>query len=254
MWTIGNEIRRGSAERASHATRSLVGATVLLTSALAGALSCGGDTTKGDGDTPESPARAFPEGTVMTIGGLPVTAEDIDHYLPLIEIVEPEFVENDKRRKIFANIVLPRFAASALLPDEREAAFREAQRWHVAARETGSLPEDAAEPSYLSGYWLDVGFVLWDEARSTPVGSYSRLFESAGTWTFFKLVATDVPEGAEFGPRTQITVQRYDVPFLDAEAMPDIIAEGMNSLPVEIIDPEWESVVPPVHLYRSREE
>lgn len=200
----------------------------------------------------EPTAVEYPEGTVFTIGDVPVLRSDIDAYVPLVRLIDPHLVTSSLRRSALANVALPIAAARALDPEAREEAFQRAQAYNAHAREQGDVPPGAPEPRYLTGTWKDVGLVPFAEAMSMTPGSYSRLVESPAAWTFFKLVATNVEEGAEFTNMTEITIQRYDVPYLPDEASRDLVQQAIDTLPVEVIDEEWEHVIPPIVIYKPK--
>ena len=168
----------------------LAGAAAL---ALAG---CGAESGTADGaGTAEaategagtSPGRPWPEGTVLVAEGQALTADEVDAYVELISMVEPEFVETDHKRKAIANISIPILAARAILPEERLEAFTLAQSYLSTARETGQFPP-GVEPKFMSGTWADVGMVEWEAARKTLQGDFSGLVETPGGWTFLRVV------------------------------------------------------------------
>lgn len=227
----------------SHFTAALVAAGLLL-GTLPG---CGAD-----GDAPPADAAAptsWPEGTALVFGGAPVSVDEIDRHLELIHLIEPHLVKSDHRRKALTNIVLPVVAGRVLYPEERQAAFERAQALAAEAREVGRAPESAPEPLYLTGTWLEVGMPVWDEARRTEAGSFSGVVETPGAWTFVHVLAVGAEPGEAFGPMTQVTVQRYDVPYIEREATRDMLQSAMDQLELEIVDPEWEKVVPASLLY-----
>lgn len=221
--------------------------------ALAGLLGCGRDDAAG-GAPPAAatPPTTWPAGTVLALGTEPVLAEEVDRHLDLIHLVEPHLVRSDHRRKALTNIVLPTVAARLLAPEERQAAFEHAQALAAEARETGRAPAGAPEPTYLTGTWKDVGMTLWDEARRTEPGAFTALIETPGAWTFAHVLAVGVEPGEPFGPTTQITVQRYDVPFLEREGTRALLQSTIDQLGLQVVDPEWAAVVPGALLYPSR--
>ncbi|MEC8512072.1 MAG: hypothetical protein VX015_07995 [Planctomycetota bacterium] len=226
----------------SHRSTAVFAAALLL-GALTG---CGGGAAApADAAAPVS----WPEGTALVFGGTPVSAEEIDRHVELIHLIEPHLVKSDHRRKALTNIVLPVVAGRVLYPDERQAAFERAQALAAEAREVGRVPEGAPEPIYLTGAWREVGMPVWDEARRTEAGSFSRVVETPGAWTFVHLLAVGTEPGEAFGPMTQITVQRYDVRYIDQEATRATLQSAMDQLELEIVDPEWEKVVPASLLY-----
>ncbi|MEM9801298.1 MAG: hypothetical protein AAGA20_13305 [Planctomycetota bacterium] len=202
----------------------------------------------GPSPEPEVPAPTYPEGTVLAVGGHPITAADVERYVDAVAIIEPEFVERDHRRKVLTNIVLPTAAGAALDPGAREVAFQEAQRLLSAARETGEVPEDAPEPMVLTGTFREVGLAPWALATTMEPMTFSQLQETPGAWTFFKLIATAAPPG-EYGARTEVTIVRYDVPYIPREGAQELLRQALDELTIEVVDPDWEALVPPIHLY-----
>ena len=87
---------------------------------------------------------------------------------------------------------------------------------------------------------------------SMEPGTYSGLLEAPASWVFFKLIATNLEEGEPFAVGTQITIQRYDVPYLPEEGSIQLLQDGIDNLPIEIVDPEWEHIIPPIVLYQQR--
>lgn len=193
----------------------------------------------------------YPEGTAFAIGGIPIPKSAVDAYVPLMKLIDPHLAEPALRRAAFANITLPIHAARALDPDSWEAAFQKAQGIHAQVRETGELPADAPTPNYLNGSWLDIGMVPFQAAIGMEPGSYSRLVESPSAWTFFKLIATNLDEGEAYDGLTQVSIVRYDVPFLPQEGSQALVQQAIDTLPFEIVDEEWEHIVPPIVLYKS---
>lgn len=200
-----------------------------------------------------APEGAYPEGAAFAIGGVPVMKAELEDLVPLMKLIDPHLVDSSLMRMALANIVLPVKSAHALDPAAREEAFQRAQRIHANVRETGTFPPDAPESNLLTGTWGQVGLVPFNAAMSMQPGEYSSLLEAPASWVFFKLLATNLEEGASFDGRTQITIQRYDIPFLPLEASPQWIQEGIDTLPIEIVDPEWEHIIPPAVLYKSRQ-
>ena len=211
-------------------------------------IGCGGDHASPDEVVEATPD--YPPGTVLAMGGSPISGAEIDRYVDMVHVIEPHLVKRDHRRKVLANVILPIAVGRALVPaDERDAAFAEAERLATAAKETGKVPEGAAQVQYLTGTWKEIGMTVWNEAKSTEPGSFTGVIETPGAWTFAQILATGVEPGEPFGPLTQVTVQRYDVYYYDREGMRDLIQDGLKELKVEVIDPEWEAAVPPLYLY-----
>ena len=212
-----------------------------------------GPTTKSPSPIRMAAEGAYPDGAAFALGGIPVMKADIDEYVPLMKLIDPHLVKASLRRLAVANVLLPIAAGRALDPLAREDAFQRAQAVHATVRETGTFPDDAPAANLLSGSCLDIGLIPFNAARSMEPGTYSGLYETPGSWMFFKLIATNLEEGEPFTPETQVTIQRYDTFYLPMEDGADLLQSGIDTLPLEIVDPEWEHIIPPVVLYQSRQ-
>lgn len=236
----------------------LRGAPHALLALLVAACGCGAPNdpdvpaaeSSADGSTAAA-AEAWPEGTVLVANGEALTADEVDRYVKLMSMVEPQYVEEDHRRKALANISIPMLAARAILPEERLTAFKLAQDYLSHSRETGEFPEGVT-PRYVSGTWRDVGMVEWEAARATAVEDFSGLVETPGGWSYLKLLAQGVPEGQPFEPTTQVTVQIVEVPFLETPDLRDLLQTAVDQLEFQVVDPAWEPLVPPYYLYPKK--
>ncbi|MEM9382120.1 MAG: hypothetical protein AAGB93_19350 [Planctomycetota bacterium] len=218
----------------------------LLAAAVAAA-GCGGTDPEPDG-APEPPG--YLEGTVLALDGRPITAEDVDRYVPAVATIESEFALPSHRRKVLSNIVLPVAAGAALDPTRREEAFLEAQALLAAARETGEVAPDVALPQTLTGTFKDIGLAPWALAREMEPLTFSDLHETPGAWTFFRLIAVP-PDGDMLSAHAEFTIVRYDVPYLPREDARALIDDALNGFEITIVDPEWEALVAPIYLYKS---
>lgn len=220
--------------------------TLLALLAAVAATGCGGT----DSDTaPEAPP-GYLAGTVLALDGRPITAEEVDRYVPAVGAIESEFALPSHRRKVLSNIVLPVAAGAALDPVRREETFLEAQALLAAARETGEVPPDVALPQTLSGTFKDIGLASWALAREMEPLTFSDLHETPGGWTFFRLIAVP-PDGDMLSPHARFTIVRYDVPYLPREEARALIDDALDGFEISIVDPDWEALVPPIYLYKS---
>lgn len=204
------------------------------------------------GALPEEPApRSYPEGTVLVVDEQPILAADVDRFVDAVALIEPEFVLRDHRRKVLSNISIPLAAGAALDPASRDQAFTRAQALLSAFRETGELPEGAPQPRVLSGTFKEIGLIPWAFAIEMEPLTISELHETPGAWSFFRLTASTEAPG-ESGGRSQVTILRYDVPYLPEDALRGLIQTAMQGIEIEIVDPAWEPMVPPAFLYPAK--
>lgn len=201
---------------------------------------------------PEEPEpRSYPEGTVLVVDDQPILAADVDRFVGAVALIEPEFVLRDHRRKVISNISIPLAAGAALDPSSRDEAFSRAQALLSAFRETGELPADAPTPQVLSGTFKEVGLIPWAIATEMEPLKISELHETPGAWSFFRLTASTEAPG-EFEGRSQVTILRYDVPYLPQDAVRGLVQTAMQGFEIEIVDPAWEPMVPPAFLYPAK--
>lgn len=240
--------RRGALGGSTHEGRAgwAAGAAMLLTAALGGGCS---DPVA----PPAPPAVAPPPGTVLLVDGLPVGAAEVDRWVRVTSLLEPDKVPNHWRRLALANIVLPIRVAEALDPAGHRAAFAEGQRLRGLALELDRVPDDATHADRATvcdtaeGAWNDLGLVDWEIARELPVGSWSPLYETIGGYAFFRLLERP----AEWGPLARVRIERVQVFFLAPDGVRMLVDDALRKLPIDIVDPEWEALVPPLYLQNS---
>jgi hypothetical protein len=241
-------------ERARDAARH-TGATRRSSAAAALALALGptlvGCNGGGAGETPSpvTPAVTHPAGTVLAIDGLPITAEEVDRWLPFMRLLEPDKVTAHHRRLALANVVLPVKAATALDRAAHEEAYRAAQQLRNLAVELDSMPSEGAVVDYAEGDWSRVGLADWAIASELEVGEWSPVYETVGGFAFLRLIERP----AELTGLSQVRFHRAHVFFFEPEGSKTLVDQALRSLPIEVVDPEWEALVPPLYLYPQNE-
>ncbi len=194
-----------------------------------------------------APRPAYPAGTVLAVDGVPIRADEVERWVPVTRLLEPDKVLSHWRRLALANIVLPLRAGEALDPRGREAAYAHATHLRGLATERGALPEEVEHRDVTEGTWKDLGLIDWELARELEVGAWSEVYETVGGWAFFRLLERP----AEFGPLSVVRIERAHACYLDPEAVRGLIDEALRTLPIEVVDPEWEALVPPIYLQNS---
>jgi len=214
-----------------------------LTVSLAGALWA--PACKKDAAEPAQPAPpVYPAGTVIAFDGLPISASEVERWVPVIAMMEPDKVERHWRRLALANFVLPFRAAETLDPAGRNEAYRAAQHLHGQAVELNRVPEGAEFVDVASGTFHDMGLADWYQAKDLEVGAWSPVYETLGGFAFYRLLE----KPAQFGPRSPIRIERVQVHFLDPRGVRTVVDDALRALPIDIVDPEWEALVPPLYL------
>lgn len=204
---------------------------------------------------PEAPPPApadYPAGTVLAVDGVPVSQAEVDRWAAVTALIEPDKVEAHWRRLALANIVLPLRTSESLDPDGRRAAFAHAERLRGLAVELGRIPDDAEVHDIGVGTWHQVGLIDWEVARGLEVGAWSDVYETPGGWAFLRLLEPpDVPLGAAPGSYAALRFERVHVFYLAPEGLRTLVDDALRKLPIEIVAPEWEPLVPPIYMQNT---
>jgi hypothetical protein len=201
--------------------------------------------------TAEATSR-WPASTVMVVGGkVPIFASDVDPYLPALALIEPRFVEKQLMRVALTNVVLPRAIATVLAGDEARAKARKAADDALATLRDGTWVGPAAPGStggaVIEGSFVQLGIVKWANAFELQPGEWSGVVEETGCFTITKcLERIDGRLPIQTSFRLEVVV----FPYLPAEIGPLQIEEAYDTVRLEILDPEWRSIVPELTQYR----
>lgn len=204
--------------------------------------------------TAEAPAPppVYPAGTVLAVDGVPVSQAEVDRWAAVTAAIEPDKVQAHWRRLALANVVLPLRTSESLDPEGRRAAFAHAQRLRGLATELDRIPDDAEVHDVGFGTWAQVGLVDWEVARGLEVGEWSDVYETPGGWAFLRLLERpDVAPEADLGSQAVLRFERVHVFYLAPEGLRTLVDEALRSLPIEIVDPAWEPLVPPIYLQHT---
>jgi hypothetical protein len=201
---------------------------------------------------PPSIAPDHPAGTVLTVDGVPVTQAEVDRWAAVTAMIEPDKVQAHWRRLALANIVLPLRTAESLDPEGRRAAFEQAERLRGLAVELDRIPEVAEVHDIGTGTWKQVGLIDWEVARGLAVGEWSDVYETPGGWAYLRLLERpDGPPGEALGPHAELRFERVHVFYLAPEGLRTLVDDALRKLPIEVVDPEWEALVPPIFLQHA---
>jgi len=203
-------------------------------------------------DEAPAPQPVYPAGTVLAVDGVPVSGAEVDRWAAVTRAIEPDKVQAHWRRLALANIVLPLRTSESLDPEGRRAAFAHAERLRGLATEVGRIPDDADVHDIAVGNWAQVGLIDWEVARALAVGAWSDVYETPGGWAFLRLLEEpDVAPEADLGSQATLRFERVHVFYLAPEGLRTLIDEALRTLPIEVVDPEWEPFVPPVYLQHA---
>ncbi len=206
------------------------------------------------GAGPAAAPGAAPPGVVLRVEGLDVHADEVDALAALVGELYPEYTLNHCRRLALSEVVLPRAAARAARPAEREAALERAR----AAQ--ADLPAFDGDPGWdaahdarvyrLRGVWTRVGGLdLWGFARSLEPQAWGGPFERIGT---FELVRLRLREPAATPAQEVLEIDLVTFPYLPEGTTPAELDALIDDAELEIVDPAWEEIVPESFQYRMR--
>jgi hypothetical protein len=215
--------------------RARAGTGLLRGAALAGLLA-----VAGCGEAPAPAPPGWPEGTVLVLDGVPVTAAEVDVHLDAVRAIRPAVSVEQLRRLVLMNDTLPRARGAVEGGERRAEALAEARGW-LEAHAAGERSFDAVPPR--AGNWDGVGFELWLAARRAPAGEVVGPVELPGRY------AVVLVEARDDNPRAELEgflLRVVEFPFVEE---PDALAARATESRVEIVDPAWRDVVPGAYKY-----
>lgn len=203
----------------------------LAAAALGLAAACGGAGDGGAGPT-------WPEGTVLAVDGLPLTAAEVGTVAGWIGLVEPTATAPERRRRALTMHLFPKLALDARWPAERERARAEAERTLAAAR-AGEAPADRV--AAMTGVWDTLGIEVWAALRDASRGEWTGPIAGQGRFV--------VARWLERAPGRSAAAEHFDVellsfPFVPLDTDRDAAAALTWDADLTIVDPEWERAVP----------
>jgi hypothetical protein len=203
------------------------------------------------GTAGEEASSEWPAGTVLVVGGEPITADEVDVPSVYMQHIQPSATGPQLRRLALHNVTLPRAIARVLHREEHAAAKRDAD--HAYARLVGKVTDvgpglDPAEgATTASGTWNTLGFVTWGTALDLPEGQWSEPIEDVGYWVVMRRL------GKRDGPvtlATEVTIEAFRFPWMPEETRGALIEAAYDRLRLEFVDPAWREFVPESTQYR----
>jgi len=199
---------------------------------------------------PPEAARAWPEGTVLAVEDLPISAAEVDQASVWIERIERKATADHLRRLALTNIVLPAKVARLLAPEAREQALAEARaaleqlrsgRWVGPPGPEGQLGQR------VEGDFRLLGIPVWGTATDLEPGAWSEPIELPGSFVLVRrleLLPADVPLAIE------LAVDQLTFPYLPPESAAGEVEAAYDRLRLVIVDPAWRPLVPELLQYR----
>lgn len=199
----------------------------------------------------ESQTTTWPEGTVVAVNGIPISAAEVDRYADLLAYVDPSSTRNNLRRVALTRVLFPGVVARAHAPELRAAQLERAREVHELLEPGGDPPPGplAPQPVRLEGSWLELGPVLGPAAMEAELGTWSPLLEAIGAWCFFRLLERD--ENA-LPIEKHLAIELFRFPYLPEVEARDIVEAGLDRAELVVVDPAWREIVPLAWSHRMR--
>lgn len=186
------------------------------------------------------PAR-WPAGTAVAVDGEPIAVAEVDRIADWVRPHYPERSRVSWRRTALTWFLLPRAAVAS----ERAAERRAAREASAAAREALVAGTGEAEVRQASGTWGELGLEIWSRARELEPGTWSAPFEAVGRFLLIRLdEAPPPPAPGESVGAQRLRVSLVEHLYLPADAGPDAVEAAIDGARLEIVDPDFEEVVP----------
>ncbi|MCC6405982.1 MAG: hypothetical protein IT453_02365 [Planctomycetes bacterium] len=199
-----------------------------------------------------APSSRWPAGTALVVGDqIPIRADEVDPYLPAVALIEPRYVEKQLVRLALTNIVLPRAVGRVLAgPAACERAERAAREARVAIDDgswTGPAAPGSSGGSSIAGSFSEIGLVRWAHAFELQPGEWSPVFEEVGAFSIIRCVRRN---DGRLPIQTEFELEVISFFYLPEDKGLVMVEEGYDRVKLDILDPEWRTIVPELLQYR----
>ncbi len=197
-------------------------------------------------------AAALPAGTVLTLNGTPIRADDVDAIGSIVARVEVQHTLPSLRRIALTNVVLPRTAARQLVGEEKYAAARAlADTWHATLVRGGAQSAPLAGPpeEVLEGGLLQIGLEVWNWAIDAPLDAWSEPIETVGAWRLARVIERSAGlRPADVRLKVEVRTFVWD----PAESFRKEVEDQLDRSKLVFVDETWRDVVPTLWQRRLR--
>jgi hypothetical protein len=171
---------------------------------------------------------------VLALAGEPILGAEVDAVADRLEALSPNFSRPHLRRLALTTIFFPLLTARAIAGEERERASAEA---NAARADRVEGHAQAPLPSQV-GTWETLGLEVWLQLVELEPGEWSPVFELPGAFALVRLIERD---GAEPAGAEQFRAEILLFDYGEARAEID---QRVFEQRLDIVDPEWERIVP----------
>jgi hypothetical protein len=184
---------------------------------------------------------------VLWVDDVPITRAELQPLADSIGLLYPQYVERQRLRLALTNVALPRAAARARWPAEREAA-RAAAADCARDLSRGAPPGTPSEIEV--GHWKSLGLEAWARLREAEPGVWSEPFEDVGRFQLVRLVSVE-KAGERPGQETYtVEIQRFA--YLPAEEPTRALEAAIDAARLRVEDAAIGELVPETWKERMR--
>jgi hypothetical protein len=194
--------------------------------------------------------REWPEGTVLAVEDLPISADEVDAASAWIERIDRKATPDQLRRLALTNIVLRNKVAQLLAPEARDKALENARGALKQLREgtwVGPPGPDGLYGERRSGDFRLIGVPAWGTAMDLAEGEWSAPVETTGQ---FLLVRRLEMRSAPVPLAIELELDVLAFPYLDPLGAEGQVEAAFDRYRLTIVDPAWRAIVPELLQYR----
>jgi hypothetical protein len=202
------------------------------------------------GDEGASAEHQWPEGTVLAVDDLPISADEVDAASAWIERIDRKASPDQLRRLALTNIVLRNKVAQLLAPEARNKALEDARTALKQLREGNWIGPPGPDGLYgerRSGDFRIIGIPAWATGMDLEEGEWSEPVETTGQFLLVRrleLRSAPVPLAIEL----ELDVLAF--PYLDPLEAEGQVEAAHDRYRLTIVDPAWRVIVPELLQYR----
>jgi hypothetical protein len=194
--------------------------------------------------------REWPEGTVLAVDDLPISADEVDAASAWIERIDRKATPDQLRRLALTNIVLRNKVAQLLAPEARNKALADARTALKQLRDgtwIGPPGPDGLYGERRSGDFRIIGIPAWATGMDLEEGAWSEPVETTGQ---FLLVRRLEMRSAPVPLAIELELDVLAFPFLDPLQAESQVEAAYDRYRLTIVDPVWRAIVPELLQYR----
>ena len=174
-------------------------------------------------------------------GKIPITREEVDEWLPLMKSIQVNASKPQLRRLAITNIVLHRALGRLIDPAAWQDAKERATSLHARLLEGGEPGIDLPATETVQGTWKEIGMDVWADCETAEVGVWQPPLESVGAFYLYRLLE---PPPDPWLPNSEVAVEMLRINYVPEESPKQLFLDFEEHVRLEVLDPEWEELLP----------